>query len=185
MKYAIRTLIKTPSFTAIAIATIAIGIGANSAIFSVVNAVLLRPLPFPDEARVVRVFRTSREGRGNHSAGTFVDLKRDNRSFRALAGFRGDVAAIALPTGEPEQVQLEHVTAEFFDVLGTPPALGRTFNQGDQASGGERLVVLSDAAWQQLFARDPRAIGTRVRVNGGPCTVLGVMPRAFDWPQGT
>jgi putative ABC transport system permease protein len=185
MKYAIRTLLKTPSFTAIAIVTIAIGIAANSAIFSVVNAVLLRPLPFPDEARVVRVFRTSREGRGNHSAGTFVDLKRNNRSFQAMAGFRGDVAAVTLSNGQPEQFQLQYVTADFFDVLGTPPALGRTFGGSTQASGGERLVVLSDDGWQQLFARAADAIGKRVRVNGVPCTVVGVMPRAFDWPEGT
>jgi len=185
MKYAIRTLLKTPSFTVVAIATIAIGIAANSAIFSVVNAVLLRPLPFPDEQRVVRVFRTTREDRGNHAAATFLDLKRNNRSLQALAGFREDIGAVALASGELDQFQIEYVTAEFFDVLGTPPALGRTFSSADQASGGERLVVLSDTAWQQLFANDRGAIGKRVRVNGVPCTVVGVMPRAFDWPEGT
>jgi len=185
MKYAIRTLLKTPSFTAVAIATIAIGIAANSAIFSVVNAVLLRPLPFPDEQRVVRVFRTTRDERGNHSAATFLDLKRNNRSLQAMAGFREDIGAVALPSGEADQFQVEYVTSEFFDVLGTPPAIGRTFTSADQASGGERLVVLSDPAWHQLFGNDRGAIGKRVRVNGVPCTVVGVMPRSFDWPDGT
>jgi predicted permease len=185
MKYAIRTLLKTPSFTAVAIATIAIGIAANSAIFSVVNAVLLRPLPFPDEQRVVRVFRTTREDRGNHAAATFLDLKRNNRSLQALAGFREDIGAVALPSGEPDQFQIEYVTSEFFDALGTAPALGRTFTSADQASGGERLVVLSHTAWRQLFAGERGAIGKRVRVNGVPCTVVGVMPQSFDWPEGT
>lgn len=184
MRYAIRTLIKTPGFAVVAIATIAIGIAASSAIFSIVNAVLLRPLPFPDESRVVRIWMTDRGERGNHSAGSFLDFKRHNRTLQAMAGFRSDVGAVALPSREPEQLQLEYVTTEFFQVLGTPPAAGRTFTETDRTSG-ERPVVLSDAGWQRLFARDPGAIGRRVRVNGAPSTIVGVMPRGAEWPDGT
>src|SRR6478672_1191841 len=106
MKYAIRTLIKTPGFTAIAIATVALGIAANTAIFSVVNTVLLRPLPFRDESRVVKVSTTTRdEADSNHSAGDFLDIQRNNRSLDALAGYREDVVAATATRGEPRQLQ--------------------------------------------------------------------------------
>src|SRR5947208_3638760 len=125
-RYAVRTIVKAPGFAAIAIATMALGIAANTAIFSVVNAVLLRPLPFRDEGRVVRVWATTAdERRSNHSAGDFLDLKRGNRTLEALAGFRGELAAASAAAGEPVQLGLQHVTADFFDVLGAPPVLGR------------------------------------------------------------
>jgi len=185
IRQAYRTLIKAPGFTAIAILTMALGIAANTAIFSVVNAVLLRPLPFPDEQRVVRVWTTSaQEPRSNHSAGDFLDLKRSNRTLAALAGFRGEMGAASATPGEPVQLGLMHVTAEYFDVLGTPPALGRTFSAATDARPGERLVVLSDEAWQRLFSRDRSAVGRRIRINGEPCTVAAVMPKGSEWPEG-
>ena len=186
LRYALRTLLKAPAFTAVAIATMALGIAANTAIFSIVNAILLRPLPFPDESRVVRVWSTAaREPRSNHSAADFLDLKRGNRTLTSLAGFRGELAAASTGTGESLQIGLQHVTADFFDVLGTPPALGRTFSSRTDAPGGERLVVLSDHAWERLLARDRAAIGRRVRVNGEACTVVAIMPPGFAWPEGT
>src|ERR1043166_5385685 len=131
MRYAIRTLLRTPAFTAIAVTTIALGIAANSAIFSVVNGVLLRPLPFPDEGRLVSVYTaTAEERQSNHSAGEFMDLKRGNRSLASLAGYRGEMAAVAARAGEPQQFGLQYVTADFFEVLGTPAALGRAFTGG-------------------------------------------------------
>src|SRR5439155_9067321 len=118
MRYAVRTLLKTPGFTAIAITTIALGIAANTAIFSVVNAVLLRPLPFRDESRVVMVYTSTADApKSNHSAADFLDLERGNRTFEALAGFREDVASVATKPGEPKQIQAVWVTAPFFDVL--------------------------------------------------------------------
>src|SRR6516225_3144226 len=162
MKYAIRALLKTPSFTAIAIATIALGIAANSAIFSVVNAVLLRPLPYPDESRIVRVYTTNESGeRSNHSAADFLDLKRENRTLSALAGYNTELAAVGTRPGESVQAGLAHVTAEFFDVLGTPPAIGHTFN-AETDIRGEREVVIADIVWEQQFARNPSVIGQRV-----------------------
>src|SRR5258706_7781772 len=105
-RYGFRTLLKTPGFTAIAMATIALGIAANTAIFSVVNAVLLRPLPFRDESRVVMLYTaTADEPKSNHSARDFLDMERANRTFEAMAGFRGDAASVATKPGEPQQIQ--------------------------------------------------------------------------------
>ena len=183
-RYAVRTLIKTPGFSAIAITTIALGIAANTAIFSVVNGVLLRPLPFRDEARIVKVSTATRnETDSNHSAGDFLDLQRNNRSLEAMAGFREDVVAIAVKPGEPAQLQGAWVTSAFFDVLGTPPALGRPFTK-DQSAAGEKLVVLSHAGWQQLFGHDAGVVGRRLRINGEGYTIAAVMPPAFRWPEG-
>jgi putative ABC transport system permease protein len=180
----VRTLVKAPGFSAIAILTIALGIAANTAIFSIVNAVLLRPLPFRDESRVVRVLMMEPRGRTNHSAADFLDLKRGNRTLDAMAGFRGEPAATSAG-GDAVQLGLQHVTAEFFDALGIAPALGRTFGGATDANAGERLVVLSDKAWERLFAREPAAIGRRIRVNGETCTVVAVMPNTLDWPEGS
>jgi putative ABC transport system permease protein len=179
MPYAIRTLLKAPGFTAVAIGTIALGIAANSAIFSVVNAVLLRPLAYRDESRIVRVYPTDERGeRGNHSAGDFLDLKRENRTLQAFAGYSSELAAVSVRPGETVQAGLAHVTAEFFDVLGTPPALGHTFN-AETDIRGEREVVIADIVWEQQFARNPSVIGQRVRVDGEPCTIVAVMPKRF------
>jgi putative ABC transport system permease protein len=179
MPYAIRTLLKAPGFTFVAVATIALGIAANSAIFSVVNAVLLRPLPYRDESRIVRVYPTNARGeRSNHSAGDFLDLKRANRTLQAFAGYRSELAAASVRPGDNEQFGLDHVTAEFFDVLGTEPRLGRTFTASTDITG-ERQVVIGDEAWDKLFARSPSAIGQHIRVNGEPCTVVAVMPKRF------
>jgi putative ABC transport system permease protein len=186
VKFAVRALLKTPGFTIAAVVIMALGIAANTAIFSVVNAVLLRPLPFPDESRVVRVFTVNERGEaGNHSAGDFLDLQRQNHSLAAIAGFRGELAAASARPGQSVQLGLAHVTAAFFDVLGTPPALGRVFSAATDATPGERQVVIGDDAWDRLFARDPGAIGQRIRVNGESCTVVAVMPKGLTWPDTT
>jgi putative ABC transport system permease protein len=185
IRYSIRTLLKTPGFTAIAVVTIALGIAANTAIFSIVNGVLLRPLPFRDEGRVVKVSTTSKDEReSNHSAGDYMDLRQNNRSLESIAGYREDVVAIATGSREPVQFEGAWVTSEYFDVLGTPPALGRTFTRGDNTGRGDKLIVLGHEAWQKLFPNDPGAPGRSVRVNGQAYTVAAVMPRGFAWPQG-
>jgi putative ABC transport system permease protein len=185
IRFAIRTLLKSPGFTTIAIATIALGIAANTAIFSVVNAVLLRPLPFKDQARIVRIWTaTANEPRSNHSAGDFLDLQRDNRTLTAMAGLRGDMVAVAPSSGSAEQVAGTYVTSSFFDVLGTPAALGRTFTAAQNSAPAEPSVVLSDSTWRKLFGVDTSIVGRRVRVNGRAHTVVGVMPAGFRWPEG-
>jgi putative ABC transport system permease protein len=185
IRQTVRTLVKAPGFTIIAIVTLALGIAVNTAIFSVVNAVLLRPLPFRDESSVVRVWMMEQRGRSNHAAGDFLDLKRGNRTLEAFAGFRGELAAASAGTSDAVQLGLQHVTADFFDALGTPPALGRTFSAATDANAGERQVAISDEAWERLFARDRAAIGRRIRVNGEASTVVAVMPKTFNWPEGT
>src|SRR6185436_2718502 len=185
IRYSIRTLLKTPGFTVIAVVTIALGIAANTAIFSIVNGVLLRPLPFRDEGRVVKVSTTSKDEReSNHSAGDYMDLRQNNRSLESIAGYREDVVAITTGSREPAQFEGAWVTSEYFEVLGTPPALGRTFTRGDNTGRGDKLIVLGHEAWQKLFANDPGAPGRSVRVNGQAYTVAAVMPRGFAWPQG-
>ena len=183
-RYAIRALLKSPGFFAIAVTTIALGIAANTSIFSVVNAVLLRPLPFRDEGRVVKVSTTTRDERdSNHSAGDFQDIRQHNRSLEAIAGFREDMAAVAVTPGEPILLESTWVTAEFFDVLGTAPALGRPFSRADNVTG-QKLVVLGHAAWQRLFGGDTAVAGRTVRIHGDAYTIAAVMPQGFAWPQG-
>jgi putative ABC transport system permease protein len=184
MKYAIRTLWKAPGFSLVAIATIALGIGVNTAIFSIVHGVLLRPLPFPDEAHIVKVSTRGSDGReGNHSAGDFMDLRQGTQTLSTLAGYRGEVSAVAAKPGEAVQMLTIWVTAEFFDVLGGPAALGRTFSRRQDGTSTERLAILSTAAWRQLFGGDTSVIGRTLRVNGQTYTLTGVVPPGAEWPQ--
>ena len=183
-RYGIRTLLKSPTFTAIAIVTVAIGIGANTAIFSVVNGVLLRPLAFSEPERLVKVWTATKdEPRSNHSAGDFLDLQRENRSLSAIAGYRSALFSVIVNQHEPEQLEGLYVTADFFDVLGVPAALGRTFRRSQDARSSERLAVLSHRAWEQVFGSSPSAVGARVPINGEPHTVVGVMPPRAEWPE--
>ena len=183
LRYALRTLLKSPGFTAIAILTLAIGIGANTAIFSVVHGVLLRPLPFSEPDRIVQVWTATKdEPRGSYSAADFLDLQRENRSLSAIAGYRNALFTISVGQRDPEQLEGVYVTADFFDILGVPAALGRTFTRSQDAGGGEARIVLSRRAWEQLFGSSPTAIGARVRVDGEWHTVTGVMPGRAEWP---
>ena len=182
-RYAVRTLLKSPGFFAIAVATIALGIAANTAIFSVLNGVLLRPLPFPEEERVLKVSTMTRqEPDGNHSAGDFMDLRERNRTLEAVAGFREVMAGVAAPPGEPLLLEGVWVTSEFFDVLGTPPAVGRPFSAAD-TSAGQKLVVLGHDSAQRLFGEAALAANRTVQIDGESYAVSAVMPRGFAWPQ--
>jgi predicted permease len=182
LRYAVRTLARTPGFAVTALLTLALGIGANTAIFSVVNGVLLRPLPFAEADRLVQVWTTTvAEGESGHSAGDYLDLHRGNQSFSALAGYRGNLFSAAARAGEPLQLPGAHVTAEFFEALGVDAAAGRTFNRADARSAG-RLVVLSSSAWRELFG-DEFAAGRTLRVNGQPFVVAGVLPPGAEWPR--
>jgi predicted permease len=184
MRQSIRTLLKAPSFSAIAVLTIALGIAANTAIFSVVNAVLLRPLPFHDESTLVRIWSSAPDQvHGSYSAADFLDLQAANQSLSGIAAFRQEQVTVAPAGAQPDQLVGVYVTANFFDVLGTPAREGRTFSQERDAASGGRLVVLGAAAWEHAGAN--HAIGMLLRINGQPYTVVGVMPRGFAWPEGS
>jgi putative ABC transport system permease protein len=183
LRFAIRTFVRNPGFAVLALVTLALGIAANTAIFSVVNGVLLRPLPYPDADRLVAVWTsTPGDAKSNHSAGDFLDLERDSSSFAALAGYRPDLFALAYGEGQPYQRVGAHVTPAFFDVFGMPAELGRAFSDAADANAGGRRVVLGHDAWAELTRRDEAAVGRTIEVNGEPHLLLGVMPAAFGWP---
>jgi putative ABC transport system permease protein len=184
LRLASRSLVKTPAISALAILTLALGIGANTAIFSVVNGVLLRPLPYSDPDNVVRAWMTTADGReSGFSAGDFLDLKSRNKSLRTIAGYRQDMMS-AVSSGDPVLIPGSFVTRDFFDVFGTRAAQGRTFSRAQDPPGAEPSVVLSEEAARQVFGDPAAAPARRIRVNGESRTVLGVMPPGFEWPQG-
>ncbi len=185
IRYAFRNLTHNPGFTIVAVLTLAIGIGANTAIFSVVNGVLLRPLPYPDPSRLIRVWSsTASEPRSAFAPGDFLDFERENHTFTALGAYRDDALTISTPGGEPVRVQGARVTAGFFDVFAMSAAMGRTFNRDTDTASNEPLVVISHTLWLQQFASDRQIAGRRLRVDGVPHTVVGVMPQSFDFPEG-
>jgi putative ABC transport system permease protein len=186
IRYAFRSLFKSPGFATVAILTLALGIGANTAIFSVVNGVLLRPLPYPDPSRLVRVWSSSAsEAKSALAAADFLDFARENHTLVALAGYRDDALTISVPGAEAVRVLGTRVSSGFFDVFAAPAAIGRTFTQATDAGTNEPLIVLSHATWTQQFASDPQMAGRRVRIDGVPHTVVGVMPPSFDFPEGS
>ena len=185
IRYAARTLQKNPGFTIVAIVTLALGIGATTAIFSVVNGVLLRPLPFPAPDRIVQVFSsTAQDPRDGHAPADFLDLKRGNRSLDALAGYREDAITISRADRDPIRVSGSLVTSDFFDVFGMPPLAGRAFSRTDGGTS-EAFAVISETLWTNDFGRDPSIVGSRVRINTAPYTVVGIMPAAFKHPSGS
>ena len=181
VRYALRQLRRTPSFTLVALFTLALGIGANTAIFSVVNGVVLRPMPFEEPERVIRVF-SGREGRrGAVSVPDFMDFRRQARSFERLAAFY-DGASTLTGDGEPERLIGARVTADFFPVLRVRPIVGRTFAPGEDAEGADRVVVLGEPLWRSRFGADPAIVGRELVLDGHPHTVLGVVPAAQRYP---
>jgi len=187
LRYAVRTFGRAPGFTLLAILTIAIGVGANTAIFSVVNATLLRPLPFPRATELVLVSAADRQTRqafNNTNAANFLDWRVRNHSFTGLAGFRE--SSVTLSSGDhPERLQASMVTANFFDVLQLKPALGRTFTPADEVHGAERVAVVSDALWRERFGGRLDVVGQTARFDDEPYTIVGVAPPRVDYPGKT
>jgi putative ABC transport system permease protein len=183
LRYGARMLRKSPGFSLIAVLVIALGIGANTAIFSVVNAVLLKPLPFADSERVmdITLFNSQLEGaRGNLGDADFLALKERNQTFAQVAAFTTPRNGYNLTGREqPQQVVGSRVTADFFAVLKTPPLLGRTFLPGEDKPGSERVVVVSQAFWQKHLGGDPQALEQSITLNNENFTVIGVMPGDF------
>ena len=185
IRYGLRSLLKRPAFTAIAVLTLALGIGVNSAIFSAVDSILLRPLPLKDPAQLVSVWeQTLRDGIQQNEAApaNFFDLQSQNQSFEQIGAF-GPNDVNLTGDGEPERLDGQVVTANVFSILGVAPALGRTFSVGEDQLGQEHVVVLSNALWQRRFNSDPSIINRAITLNGESFTVIGVMPRGFFFPE--
>jgi len=178
--FALRQLAANPGFTLVAVLTLALGIGATTAIFSAVNAVVLRPLPVPRAERLAFVFETWRGEYGESSAGNYVAVVEQQTVFSHLAAV--EAASFNLTEGESaERTVGARVNAAFFDVFGVPPAFGRVFTAEEDQPGREQVVVLSHRLWQRRFGADPGIVGRDLRMNGLPYRVLGVMPARFDF----
>ena len=181
-----RTVVKSPGFFAVAVLTLALGIGANTAIFSVINAVLLRPLPFDEPDRLMRLFQTE-AAPGNYpwSGPNYIDMEAQNRTFEATALFAWEQRANVSGTGQPETALGVGTEDSFFVVLGVRPLFGRTFTRGESASGGAKVAVLSYGFWQRHFGGDPGVVNKPVVLDSERYTVVGVMPAAFNYPKDT
>ena len=185
LRYAVRTLARTPGFTIIAVVTLALGIGANAAIFSVVHAVLLRRLPYPEPDRLV----VMREGHVHHCCTgvawpTYLDWRHQNRSFQAMAAFH-EARVMLSGLGEPEMLRSAQVSADFFGVLGVRPALGRLFGAADDQPGAPPTLILSWGQWKRRFGGDPSAVGRTIDIDALPYTIVGVLPPSFAFfPDG-
>jgi putative ABC transport system permease protein len=186
IRYGFRSLLKRPGFTAIALVALALGIGANTAIFSLVNAVVLRPLPYPDSDRLVWGWGNVRNGtnRASVSPGDFVDYRQQNKTFENLAA----TYAINLPVnvtgnGDPERLNASGVTGNYFQTFGITPMLGRGFTLENEKTGQDQVTVLSYELWQRRFGGDPGIIDKSIVLNGKASQVIGVMGRDVTFPQ--
>jgi predicted permease len=176
LRFAARTLIRNPTFTAVVAAALALGIGANTALFTVVDAVLLRPLPYHDPDRIVTVLQ---EGRHPVAPANYLDLRRDSRSFEHLAAAQGGWAAELGGDGPRQGVKALQVSADLFPLLGVRPLLGRVFLPEEDIADGPRVVVLAHSLWQRRFGGDPGVVDRTIIIDDQSFRVLGVMPPSF------
>ena len=185
-KYAIRALIRRPGFSALSIMALALGLGANAAIFRVIDGVLLQPLPYPEADRILMPWEFSADiqqrlgfDRLPSSAADFLDYYSGNRTFERFASMRTEQLNLT-GRGEPERIGAVRVSAEFFEVLGVQPVVGRSFQMGDE--GRDRVVLIAHSLWRRSFGSDPGVSGRVVSLNGEPATILGVLPDWFRFP---
>jgi putative ABC transport system permease protein len=186
LRYGARMLMKKPGFTIIAVLALALGIGANTAIFSVVNGVLLRPLPYADSSRLAVLWGTQPKLDLKvlpNSGPDFVDWKNQNTTFERLAAFEEASFNLA-GEGEAERVESAAVSADLFTLLGVQPQTGRSFNSDEEKSGHNKVAVLSYRLWQRRFGANPNLVGQPIALNGEGYTVVGVMPANFRFPEG-
>src|SRR6185503_7706732 len=186
IRYAVRNLIKRPGFTAIAVITLALGIGVNTAIFSAVNALLINPLPFPDQDRVVAIWdKVPSHGveRNEVAMANYLDWRAQSQSFEHLALERW--WSTNLTAGDtPERVQGFLVTANFLDVLGVKPVKGRNFVEEENQPGKDGVAIITDSLWQRRFGSDTNIVNKTITTNGVVRTVIGVLPADFNYPKG-
>src|SRR5687767_3938205 len=187
LKYALRMLKKNPAFTAVAILTLAVGIGANSAIFSVLNSVLLRPLPYRNPDQLVRVyseFPTMQLQKFWLSAPELLDIQREAKSWEAIGAWAPGGQNVGTES-EPLRVTSAGITRSMIDVLGVQPQLGRNFTEEEDRNGGPRVAIISHGLWQKGFGGASDIIGKQIQVNAATTTVVGVMPPNFGFPPGS
>ncbi|HEX8702731.1 MAG TPA: ABC transporter permease [Myxococcaceae bacterium] len=187
VRYGVRGLLRTPGFTLVAVLTLALGIGANTAIFGVVRGVLLRDLPYPEPERLVRLWQQAPENpKGHFSVPDFEDWRTQSQSLEAAGAFffaEGRTGVDLVGDGEPQHVSSAFVTDGFFQTLGRAPQLGRALEEQDQVPGQGHVVVLSHGMWQRRFGGSPDVLGRTLTLDGRPATVVGIMPRGFDFPS--
>ncbi len=185
VRFALRTFRKSPGPIVLAILAVALGVGANTAIFSVIRSVLLRPPPYLEPDRLV-VIQDSNPASGtfheSSSSANFLDWRDQNRVFASMAAYADWVPA-ALIDGEPEQLMAEHVSANFFATLGVRPAMGREFTEQEDQVGRNNVVILSDGFWERRFGRDRAVLGQKILLDNAPYTIVGVMPARFESPN--
>jgi putative ABC transport system permease protein len=190
LKHAVRVLWRSPAFAATAIAALALGIGANTAIFSVVDAVLLQPLSYPQPDRLVALMRHFPDGDGNStSIPKFMVWREQTQLFQAVAAYDFAGPGINLTGGDrPQQVKGIHASADYFTVFGAPVAMGRTYTLQEDRPGGPHVVVISNGLWHSQYGADPAIVGKTIAVSGDPYEVIGVLgptfktdPRADIW----
>src|SRR5215468_8167000 len=181
LRYGLRSLLRMPGFTLVAVATLALGIGVNTAIFSVVNAVLLRGLPYPDPEHLVAVWETAAQpgqdvnNRNEVAMGNFLDWRIQQTVFDGLAALTYSNVNLT-GSAEPERIQGAAVTTNFFSLLGTKPIIGRGFLAEEENPDSARTIIISHGLWQRRFGSDPDVIGKTLTVNGNQVSVIGILP---------
>jgi putative ABC transport system permease protein len=184
IRYALRSFLRAPGFTAVALLTLALGIGGTTAIFSIVDGVVLRPLPYSDSSRIVRLVRTNALGDDeSFSAPDFLDFKKGATYLSAVAGYRSDVIDLT-GRAEPVRVKGMETTAAFFDIFDAPPLFGRTYHEASDTPGSA-IAVIGESIWRQQFGSDPKVVGSVVRLNGKPTEIIGVVPARVRHPHNT
>ncbi|HKP28455.1 MAG TPA: ABC transporter permease [Gemmatimonadales bacterium] len=177
LRYAVRVLRRTPVFTAVAVVTVGLGIGANTAIFSVVNTVLLKPLPYTDPGALVSVWD------GGHSRAEFAGVRDRVKTLTSAAAYMPNWSMSLSGDGPPERIVTSLVSSDFFNVLGVTPQVGRFFRPGEDMPGVERVAVIGYGLWRDRFGADPSAVGRQIDLDGVKWTVVGVAPREFTFPE--
>ncbi len=185
LRFAFRQLVKNPGFTAVAVLTLALGIGANTAIFSVVNAVLLRPLPYPEPGQLAQLLRAEQSGTPSTVIGStgFIEAKGQSQSLARVAAYSGGDMTLT-GAGAAERIVSGAVTADFFPLLGVQPALGRNFTREEDTPNGPKSVILGHGLWQSRFGGDPGVLGRTITLNQRSHTVVGILPARFQYPEG-
>jgi len=184
LRYAARMQVKNPAFTIVAVIALALGIGANTAIFSVVNTVLLRPLPYKDPDRLVMVWEDATKAgypRDTPTNANYIDWRDQNQVFEGMAALAYDSFNFT-GAGDPERLPGRRVSASLFPLLGVDPHIGRIFSKAEDQPGSDRVVLLNHGLWQRRFGGDPGIVGKAITLNGASHTVVGVMPAHFQLP---